>query len=117
VGYAVIDLNNKPSQIDTPDQIRSRVKEDYIIVKKLKPSSVFSVPQKLHDLIQNPETGAVYCEPTNKIFPSLHPYLQISFEPEIIAIKIELFTDENVNLNSLFDTIVRIYNKAIVRRV
>lgn len=117
MGYTTIDLNDEWLKGKTPDQIRAGITEDYIVIKKVGSLSSPSVPQKLHDLIRQPETGAIYCEPPDRVFPSFHPHLQTRFEPEVIAVKTVLFSNENVNLNSLFDTLVQIYNKAIVRRV
>lgn len=113
MSYTMINLNDEWISGKTPDQIRVGITEDYIILKK----SDVSIPQKLHDLIQKPETGAVYLESSDQIFPIIQPHLQFRFEPEIIALKTQLFNNENINLSSFFDTLIRIYYKSIVRRV
>lgn len=117
MSYTTIDLSDEWIKGKTPDEIRVGVKEDYIVIRKRNSTSAFSIPQRLHDLIQKPETGAVYCEPPDKVFPIIQPHLQFRFEPDVIAIKTSLFNNTNVNLNNLFDTLICVYNKAIVRRV
>lgn len=98
---------------ETADQLRVGITEDYVILKKVD----YDIPQKLHDAIRRPETGAAYCESPTEAFPIIQPQLQARFEPSVIALKTELFNGENVDLTSFFNTIIKVYHKAIVRRI
>ena len=114
MSYTIVCLDNEAISSGTPDLLRSTVTDDYIILKK---SAEESIPAKLFEAIEKPETGAAYCEPEDGFFPIIQPSLQTKFTPNVIAIKTSLFTNENVVLDDLFETIIKIYNKAIVRRV
>ena len=114
MNYTVIDMTEEWLKDKTPDEIRLGITEDIIILKKNKQDNI---PLALFEKINNPQTGAVYCETYKTFFPIFCPTLNFQFEPDLIAIKTELFNSENIVLNSFFQTIAKIYTKAIVRRV
>lgn len=116
MNYKVINLKDEQFVDKTPDQIRPGIDADYVVIISGN-SEHLIIPEELHDKINLPETGAVYCEGPNEVFPIIQPQLQWKFSPKMIAIKTQFLNNETTDFNNLFETIIRIYNKAIVRRV
>ena len=110
--YCIIDLDDSWVGAQTPEVLRLTIKEEYIVLRKNKEN----IPQSLHAAMNKSETGAAYCEKDDQFFPIFEPYLQTGFDPSVIAIKKELFTNGLVDLYNLFQTLVNIYNVSVVRR-